>query len=322
MVGAATTGGWVVDASTGGTDVVGAATTGGWVVDASTGGTDVGKEGTTVVTMLGGGAMGLSSTRRTMRAANAPATRTARTNRSGVGGPPRRPDRGASSSKTVRGPTATTDGAGGRRSGREAPTPRSSRVTIGLGPVGASPLRCQNSPPSAGANERSTPAGPWAANAATARSSSRTTGTGTLARAAASPRVASSAPTSGRTTISSSGTASTIRTQRACAVTSTLTSPGPSVGDGAGRSARPSPSERTSIRPSTDTAACTEEPPRCSERTVGIEEIGRFGRRKASSATLRPTGTQPPPSPAHGKPIGGRDAVRPWHPFRRWTFAS
>ena len=274
------------------------------------------------MTMLGGGAMGLSSTRRTMRAANAPATRTARTNRSGVGGPPRRPDRGASSSKTVRGPTATTDGAGGRRSGREAPTPRSSRVTIGLGPVGASPLRCQNSPPSAGANERSTPAGPWAVNAATARSSSRTTGTGTLARAAASPRVASSAPTSGRTTISSSGTASTIRTQRACAVTSTLTSPGPSVGDGAGRSARPSPSERTSIRPSTDTAACTEEPPRCSERTVGIEEIGRFGRRKASSATLRPTGTQPPPSPAHGKPIGGRDAVRPWHPFRRWTFAS
>ena len=265
------------------------------VVGAST----TGACGAVVATTVGGGAMGRSSPRRIRRAANAPNTRTARTNRNEVGSPRRRPDLGSSSSKTVRGPTATTDGAEGRRSGRDASTPRSSRVTIGFGPVGASPLRCQNSPPSAGANERSIPAGPWAARAATARSSSSTTGTGTRARLAASPSVASSAPTSGLTTISSSGTASTTRTHRACAVVRMRTSPGPSVGAGAGRSARPSPRARTSIRPPTETAAWTEAPPMCSARTVVIWGIGRSGGWLASTATLRPQRSFGPPSQIH-----------------------
>ena len=200
----------------------------------------------------------------------------------------------ASSSNTVRGPTATTDGAGGRRSGRPASTPRSSRVTMGLGPVGASPRRCQKIPPRAGAKIGSTPAGPWAARAAIARSSSKTTGTGTRARRAASPSRASSTPPPGRTTTSSSGTASTTRRHRAWAVARIRTRPGPSVGAGAGRCMHWSSRARTSIRPPITTAACTAEPPRWRARTVGMGGVGRVVRSGACVAD-DPTASNPRP---------------------------
>ena len=215
-----------------------------------------------VTTVTGAGAMGWSSEPKRSRAASAARTSTATTARTGVGNPRRRAGT-TDSLKTVRGPTATTDGAGGRRSTPTDSPPRSARVTISFGPVGASPLRCQKMPPRAAMRSPATPAGPWAARAATARDSSRITGSGTRARRAASASTGSTAfAPSGRTRTSSSGTASRTRRHRAWASTSRRTSDRPSVGSGAAVATVPPPRARTSMRPSTDTAAWTAVAPR------------------------------------------------------------
>ena len=207
-VGAAVVGATVVGASV----VVGATVLGGAGVVVGT----IVVGGAVVATVTGAGAMGWSSEPKRSRAASAASTSTATTASTGVGRPRRRRTETTGSSKTVRGPTATTDGAGGRRSAPTSPPPRSARVTMGFGPVGASPPRHQKAPPRAPMRSPTTPDGPWAARAATARVSSRMAGSGTRARRAASTSTGSTAVApSGRTNTNSSGTASRMWRHRA-----------------------------------------------------------------------------------------------------------
>ena len=263
--------------------------------------------------------MGWSSEPKRSRAASAASTSTATTASTGVGRPRRRRTETTGSSKTVRGPTATTDGAGGRRSAPTSPPPRSARVTMGFGPVGASPPRHQKAPPRAPMRSPTTPDGPWAARAATARVSSRMAGSGTRARRAASTSTGSTAVApSGRTNTSSSGTASRMRRHRAWASTSSRTSARPSVGSGAAMPAAPSLRARTSMRPPTETAPWTVMVPRWRERTVdmcfGLGPGGKSGVGARSLPTLR--GPPGPPEPPTGQTwaIGRADGGHRWHP--------